>query len=131
MKSSVRIMVFFIIAGAFFVSGFFIQSAEAIAKNKPADSDSVQHTLILLRHAKSDKSDMAMPDIHRPLEESGKAEAKEMGEYLKENVAHIDAIYSSPSTRTRQTLEIICPIIGFDYSEIIWDSTLYACSGEH
>lgn len=93
--------------------------------------DSGTRTLILLRHAKSDKDNMTMPDIERPLEASGRLEAEEMGDYLAKKLYHIDAIISSPSIRTKQTLEIICPKIGFDYSKVQWDSSLYACTGEH
>lgn len=93
--------------------------------------DSGTLTLVLLRHAKSDKSNMNMPDIERPLEASGREEAKEMGEYLKKSGQDIDMIFSSPSVRTKQTLEIICPLIGYDYNKVVWDSSLYACSGEH
>lgn len=112
---------------------FYMPTSVADAKCKlqmPYD-DSGSVTLVLLRHAKSDKSNMTMPDIQRPLEESGREEAKEMGEYIKQNVMGLDAIVSSPSVRTKQTLEIICPIIGFAYDKVIWDSSLYACSGDH
>ncbi len=88
-------------------------------------------TLILLRHAKSDKSNMSIPDISRPLEESGRKEAEEMGEILAKEIAHVDLIVSSPSLRTRQTLEIICKKIGYAYDAVQWDSSLYACSGDH
>lgn len=133
MKRSALIMVILIVAGAFFLSGYFSQSSAAIAeRNAPVPyDDSGSRTLILLRHAKSDKSNMNLADINRPLEESGRKEAKEMGEYLKKNADHLDAIISSPSVRTRQTLEIICPLIGFDFSRVIWDSTLYACTPQH
>jgi phosphohistidine phosphatase len=93
--------------------------------------DSGYVNLILLRHAKSDKSNMNMADIERPLEASGRQEAKEMGAFMKENTHVIDVIFSSPSVRTKQTLEIICPLIGYDFSKVVWDSSLYACSGEH
>lgn len=93
--------------------------------------DSGTLTLILLRHAKSDKSNMNMPDIERPLEASGREEAKEMGEFLRKKIIDLDVIISSPSVRTKQTLEIICPIIGYDYNKVVWDSSLYACTGDH
>lgn len=131
MKLSARIVITFIVAGAFFVSGFLADSFAATSPDEDMEKADSMRTLILLRHAKSDKSNMNMPDIQRPLEASGRDEAKEMGEYLKQHNDHIDAIYSSPSVRTKQTLEIICPIIGYDYSKIIFDSTLYACSGRH
>lgn len=105
--------------------------ALAISDGDVVNDDSGTKTLILLRHAKSDKSNMNIPDISRPLEESGRKEAREQGEFLRDQQLGIDLIISSPSIRTRQTLEIICPLIGYDYEKVIWDSTLYACSGEH
>lgn len=112
---------------------FCMQTSAAVAEQplRMRYDDSGTVTLILLRHAKSDKSNMNMPDIERPIEESGREEAKEMGAYIRKNVIGLDAIVSSPSVRTKQTLEIICPLIGFDYDKVIWDSSLYACSGDH
>ncbi len=93
--------------------------------------DTIQpNTLILLRHAKSDKSNMSIPDITRPLDSSGRLEAKEMADSIKAHHLKIDLIVSSPSVRTRQTLEIICTKIGYPFSLVRWDSALYACSSE-
>jgi phosphohistidine phosphatase len=133
MKSGARIMLLSICAGVFFTCAFESSSALGadVDRINRVTSDSGAVTLILLRHAKSDKSNLNIPDIDRPLEASGREEAREMGEYLKENVKSIDAICSSPSLRTKQTLEIICPIIGFDYARVMWDSSLYACTGDH
>jgi phosphohistidine phosphatase len=109
----------------------FAMQPESIAKSV-VNVDTVQpHTLILLRHAKSDKSNMNMPDMMRPLEESGRREAEEMGEMIRDEKLDIQLIISSPSVRTKQTLEIICKKIGYPFDSIVWDSTLYACTGEH
>lgn len=125
-------MLFSIGAGVFFACAFRSASVPDLKNSRTASTDdSGAVTLILLRHAKSDKSNMSIPDIDRPLEESGREEAREMGEYLKKNVRSIDAICSSPAVRTRQTLEIICPMIGFDINHVKWDSSLYACTGDH
>lgn len=123
----------FLLTGVLFCFLFFsgAQNADAVAAEKVSYDDSGTKTLILLRHAKSDKSNMNIPDITRPLEASGKEEAREMGNYLRDQKIKIDVIISSPSVRTKQTLEIICPIIGYAYEKVIWDSSLYACSGDH
>jgi phosphohistidine phosphatase len=109
----------------------FAMKPESVAKSVVCVDTVQPHTLILLRHAKSDKSDMSMPDIMRPLEESGRKEAEEMGEMIREEKLDIQLIISSPSVRTRQTLEIVCAKIGYSFDSIVWDSTLYACSGDH
>lgn len=121
------VLVAAIISLAFCANG----NVNASASDSVVYDDSGSRTLILLRHAKSDKSNMNMPDIERPLEASGREEAEEMGKLLKEKKISVDLIVSSPSVRTKQTLEIICPLIGYDYSKIQWDSSLYACTGEH
>lgn len=125
MRKAVFICAVFLIA-----ISFAMKPAAPVESPSNVDSTATK-TLILLRHAKSDKSNMSIPDISRPLEASGREEAKEMGAYIAEQKLNIDAIVSSPSVRTKQTLEIICPLIGFPYEKVIWDSTLYACSGEH
>ncbi len=119
------------ICAVFLIAISFAMKPESVAKSV-VRVDTVQpNTLILLRHAKSDKSNMSMPDIMRPLEESGRKEAEEMGEMIRDENLDIQLIVSSPSVRTKQTLEIICAKIGYSYDSIVWDSTLYACSGDH
>jgi phosphohistidine phosphatase len=132
MKYSARIMLFSIVAGVFFTLIFSIGNSSAFPRAAGTVlNDSASVTLILLRHAKSDKSNLNMPDIERPLEASGRLEAEEMGDYLVKQNIHPEVIYSSPAVRTRQTLEIICKKIGYAYENVIWDSSLYACTGEH
>lgn len=122
-----------ILIGVGFIAGTFAfaEERETHEFSEIKSDDSTTRTLILLRHAKSDKSNMNMPDIERPLEASGREEAEEMGDVLAKKIDHIDYIISSPSVRTKQTLEIICKKIGYPYESVEWDSSLYACSGEH
>ncbi len=125
MRLAISMCAFFIIA-----ISFAMKPDDVAGPDLKTDSTQTR-TLILLRHAKSDKSNMTIPDITRPLEASGKLEAEEIGQYLADQKMHIDLIVSSPSVRTRQTLEIVCPKINFPIEQVMWDSSLYACSGAH
>jgi phosphohistidine phosphatase len=63
-----------------------------------------QHTLLLLRHAKSDYP-AGVPDHDRPLAPRGVREAGLAGDWLRANAPAIDAVLCSTATRARQTLE--------------------------
>jgi len=63
--------------------------------------------LLLLRHAKSDWQAVYESDLSRPLSARGRRAARAMGRWMQENQIHQDVIYTSPSTRTRQTLELL------------------------
>jgi phosphohistidine phosphatase len=60
-------------------------------------------TLLLLRHAKSDYPD-GVVDHDRPLAPRGIREAGLAGDWIRANVATVDAVLCSTATRTRQTL---------------------------
>jgi phosphohistidine phosphatase len=63
------------------------------------------HTLVLIRHAKSDWS-ANVPDIHRPLAPRGKRQAPESGAWLAAHVA-IDRAVVSPAHRARATWDLV------------------------
>jgi len=64
-----------------------------------------EHTLIVLRHAKSDWSGHES-DVHRPLADRGRKQAPEAGRWLAANVGRIDLAVVSPATRARSTWEL-------------------------
>jgi phosphohistidine phosphatase len=65
-------------------------------------------TLILVRHAKSSWDDPGLEDFDRPLNSKGRHSAKRLGLYLrKTHETYPEIIFSSPSVRTRETLELI------------------------
>ncbi len=79
-------------------------------------------TLLLLRHAKSDYP-AGVADHDRPLAERGVRQAALMGDWIRANVASVDAVLCSTATRTRQTLartQIAAPV---QYVDRIYDST--------
>ncbi|MGO9155022.1 SixA phosphatase family protein [Mycobacterium sp.] len=63
-----------------------------------------QHTLLLLRHAKS-AYPTGVPDHERPLAVRGIREAALAGDWLRANLPAIDAVLCSTATRARETLE--------------------------
>jgi phosphohistidine phosphatase len=63
--------------------------------------------LMLLRHAKSDRSSPGMPDRERPLNARGVSDAGTMGVYLARHALVPDLILCSSAERTRQTVEAL------------------------
>ena len=64
-------------------------------------------TLYLLRHAKSSWKDASLADFERPLKGRGRDAAEQMGEFLASKKVHLSTLISSPSVRTRETVEIV------------------------
>jgi phosphohistidine phosphatase len=66
--------------------------------------------LILLRHAKSDWPDV--PDRDRPLAKRGRRDAPRIGRWLREHGYQPDVVVVSAATRTRQTWDLVAPVLG-------------------
>jgi phosphohistidine phosphatase len=64
-----------------------------------------EHTLIVLRHAKSDWSG-GESDARRPLAKRGQKQAPEAGRWLAANAGPIDLAVVSPATRARSTWDL-------------------------
>jgi phosphohistidine phosphatase len=62
-----------------------------------------QHTLLLMRHAKSDYPP-GVADHDRPLAPRGIRQAGLAGDWLRANAPSIDGVLCSTATRTRETL---------------------------
>jgi phosphohistidine phosphatase len=79
-------------------------------------------TLVLLRHAKSDyPPDVA--DHQRPLAGRGVREAGLAGEWIRANVAPVDAVLCSTATRTRQTFARTGVEAPVQYVDRLYDAT--------
>lgn len=61
--------------------------------------------LILIRHAKSSWSNPLLEDFERPLNKRGAKNAPFMAKVLKQKEVNPDLIISSPSKRTKDTLD--------------------------
>ena len=64
-------------------------------------------TLYLLRHAKSSWKDDSLADFERPLKGRGREAAEAMGRFLASKKVNLSILISSPSIRTRQTVDIV------------------------
>jgi phosphohistidine phosphatase len=83
-------------------------------------------TLFLVRHAKSSRDDIAIPDKDRPLDDRGKRDAPKMGERLSKRNVNPDLILSSPARRALKTAEIIAKALDHRLKDIVVDDRLYA-----
>lgn len=93
--------------------------------------------LILLRHAHADPASAGQADLDRPLSPTGLAEAEEAGKWLNDNKLVPDCVISSPSRRTRETLEAVLGKTGYVEQKLedrVYDATpgtLAAIVDEH
>ena len=82
--------------------------------------------LILMRHAKSDWNN-SLDDFERPLSERGKKEAPIMGKFIKNEDLIPDLLISSPSQRTKETLDLILNEVKEDikikFNDIIYENS--------
>lgn len=68
--------------------------------------------LILMRHAKAEKSSASGRDRDRPLSDTGRTDAAAMGRALAARGMKPDLAFISPSTRTHQTWELLHDAFG-------------------
>jgi len=86
---------------------------------------SINKTLYLLRHAKSDWNDRTLSDFERPLNKRGIAQVPQITAVLatKNNVPQV--IVSSPANRALSTAKIVAVSIGINESEIGSEKRIY------
>tara|TARA_A200000113_G_scaffold199103_1_gene191577 strand:- start:2535 stop:3017 length:483 start_codon:yes stop_codon:yes gene_type:complete len=84
--------------------------------------------LFLLRHAKSSWDDFTLKDFNRPLSTRGIQDAELMGNYFKSKRMGLDLILSSPSKRTKETLE---HFFNKTSQNIIFNETIYHSSEQN
>jgi phosphohistidine phosphatase len=60
--------------------------------------------LLILRHAKSDHSDMTLADFERPLSDRGREDAHKIGQWIAQQQLYPKLIVTSPAKRTLQTI---------------------------
>ena len=61
--------------------------------------------IFFLRHAKSSWDDFALKDFDRPLSTRGIQDADLMGNFFKSKKISLDKVLSSPSKRTKETID--------------------------
>lgn len=81
--------------------------------------------LFLIRHAKSNQSILNIPDIDRPLNERGYADAHTMGKLMKNENDRGLLLVSSPAVRALSTALIFAGEINYDKETIKITNRLY------
>ncbi|MDZ7804029.1 SixA phosphatase family protein [Thiohalophilus sp.] len=84
--------------------------------------------LWLLRHARAEAGDNMMEDADRPLSHAGREQADRLGEWMFDQGFRPGLIVSSPAVRARQTTELVCERLEFDFNHIHYDPGLYLAS---
>jgi len=84
--------------------------------------------LILVRHAKSDRSDWSLSDVERPLAPRGERDAPVMAERLVQRQSEIDAFYTSVARRAMDTAGHFVRAFGVAESELLLRHELYTFS---
>ncbi|MGI8858442.1 MAG: SixA phosphatase family protein [Thermomicrobiales bacterium] len=84
-------------------------------------------TFLVLRHAKSDRSNSALRDHDRPLAPRGEADAPRMGTALAALGLILDCIVTSTAVRARDTTRLVAAAMGYG-GEIIEEPDLYGAS---
>ena len=84
-------------------------------------------TLLVLRHAKSDRGDNALRDHDRPLAPRGETDAPRRGVALAALDIRPDCILTSTAVRARETTRRVAMAMGYD-GEIIEEPGIYAAS---
>ena len=78
--------------------------------------------IFFLRHAKSSWADFSLKDFDRPLSTRGIQDAELMGNYFKTKDIELDVVISSPSKRTKETLD---HFFSNNFSKIEYVKSLY------
>ena len=85
--------------------------------------------LYIMRHAKSDWSDLDTIDFDRPINKRGRKNAKQIGQWMLSNDRLPEKIISSPAHRARQTTELVTKQFNNAGSvNVLYDNDLYLAS---
>jgi len=82
-------------------------------------------TLLLLRHAKSDRGQPALEDFARPLNSRGREAAARVGAWMKKHHLQPEWVVCSPSARTRETLALLREHLAIPGTLIDFDDRVY------
>jgi phosphohistidine phosphatase len=81
-------------------------------------------TVLLLRHAKSDRDNLALADFERPLAKRGLKDASRMGAALTNLECVPDRILASPARRAKETAELVAKACDYQ-GDIEWHEAFY------
>lgn len=85
----------------------------------------MMHTLLLMRHGKSDWSAGAADDFCRPLTRRGKRNSRRIGQWIAEHGLRPDILIASPAARTLQTAIQVCKALDVPPEQIMQEENLY------
>jgi phosphohistidine phosphatase len=80
--------------------------------------------LLLLRHAKTEKSAPAGSDFDRVLAPRGRNESPKIGAYMAHHGLLPDLVIASPARRSRETWELVVPALP-SAPPVVWEDRLY------
>jgi phosphohistidine phosphatase len=80
--------------------------------------------LMLLRHAKSDRSDPGARDHDRPLNARGRQAAPRIGAYMASHGLAPDLVICSTAARARETWDLVAPAFG-SAPKVVFDQAVY------
>lgn len=87
-------------------------------------------TLLLLRHAKSDRTQAVSEDYARPLNERGREAAVRVGQWMKKHHLQPEWVICSPAERTRETLALLRAHLAIPDTLIDYDDRAYLATAE-
>ena len=87
--------------------------------------------LTLIRHAKSDWSNVTLSDFERPLNTRGKKAARTMGRRMAVRKDVPELLISSPAKRARKTARSLAKELGIDREAIEYRKEIYDASREN
>lgn len=85
-------------------------------------------TLVMVRHAKSDWSDVGQKDFDRDLNARGYRDAPKVGVRLRSLNVKPDKVFSSPALRAKLTSQFVIEQLEYQLDEIVYDEELYEAS---
>jgi phosphohistidine phosphatase len=83
---------------------------------------------MLLRHAKSSWADATLEDHDRPIQEKGRGRAGNLAAWLDDRAIGADLVLCSTALRTRQTLEVVLPVLGSP--EVRFEPSIYEADAD-
>ena len=87
-------------------------------------------TLLLLRHAKSDRTQPVSEDFDRPLNQRGREAADGVGRWMKHHHLQPEWVVCSPAARTRETLTLLRTHVTIPETLIDFDDRVYLADVE-
>lgn len=89
-----------------------------------------RRTLLILRHAKSDRDGAPVADFDRPLARRGRRDAPRMGRWLEARGLVPDRVLSSPARRARETAEAVTAVLRVPAAHLRYDDRLYLAAAD-